>query len=203
MRFEVASPCSERWADMRPRGAGRHCERCAKTVVDLTRVTRAKAESIAREHGGELCVRLAEDSRGEAVFRAEPRRLPVLAPVALAGWLAACAPPALDAPADDETAQVFDPDEAETGVGLDGSASSFGGSLATGVMMPMAPAPDVPAPVVLAPPPVALDDGTPTPEQVALTRRKEQRRRQVPTQPTRPTIQHRMGVVRCPIDDRP
>lgn len=199
LSIRVASPCSERWADMRPRGDGRHCERCEKTVVDLSRMTRAQAEAVVRGRTGELCVRIAEDDRGQLVFRAEPKRLPVLGPMALAGLLAACAPePSAEPAVADETEEALEPDVAESdGTGLDASSDSFGGSLATGVPMPTAPThapPSAPPPLVLGP----GTDGTPTPAQIALTRRKQRQRQQVP--PTGPTIHHTVGVMACPID---
>jgi hypothetical protein len=210
LSIRVASPCSERWADMRPRGDGRHCERCEKTVVDLSRMTRGQAEALVRSRTGELCVRIAEDDRGQLVFRAEPKRLPVLGPMALAGLLAACAsPPSAEPVVADETEEALEPDLGESdGAGLDASSASFGGSLATGVMMPMAPTHAEPT---LVPPPSDWgyargvqgpgSDGTPTPEQVSLTRRKQRQRRQQQVPPTSgPIIHHTMGVMACPID---
>jgi hypothetical protein len=185
---------------MRPRGEGRHCERCEKTVVDLSRVTRSQAEAMVRAHGGQLCARLAEDETGKTVFRPERTRLPVFAPIALAGLLAACAPEASEevAPSDD-TEEVLDPGD---GAHLDASAVGFGGSLATGVMMPIAPShAPVPVPVAVAVSTLGPGtDGTPTDEQLALTRRKQRRRQQPPPQTTGQGVHHMMGVMACDLD---
>jgi hypothetical protein len=196
--IRVDSPCTERWAEMQKAAGGRHCARCEKTVIDLSTVTRSAAEAIVRAHGGSMCVRLAANDRGETVFRAERARVPVLAPVALAGLLAACAPDA--AVSIDDTEAVLEPDDASTDAhALDLPTTGFGGSLATGVAMPEPPthAPLVPAvePYPTWGPGV---DGTPTDEQRALTRRKQ--RQQSQQLITGPTLHHTMGVMACPID---
>src|SRR4051812_18662002 len=108
--IQVASACSEDWAAMRPSGDGRHCGQCDKTVIDLSRMTRSQAERRIRAGGrGEMCVRLAEDERGEAVFRSERRRLPLLSPLAFAGLLAACAPEPAPEAASDELEEILEP----------------------------------------------------------------------------------------------
>ncbi len=194
LSMRVASPCSERWEDMLPRGEGRHCASCEKTVVDLTRVTRRQAEQLVREKGGALCVRLAEDERGELVFRSERKRLPVFAPVALASLLAACAAePNETGPIEDETEHPVDLPEGDA-THLDASPASFGGSLATGMMMPVAPthACAISSAELLPPPPGS--DGNPTADQLALTRRKH-RRTAGQQQSSVPVVHHTMGVM--------
>jgi hypothetical protein len=49
-------PCSERWEDMRPRGCNRFCDRCEKTIRDLSQLTIDDAERLARS-GDKICVR--------------------------------------------------------------------------------------------------------------------------------------------------
>jgi hypothetical protein len=155
---------------MTPDGDGRHCARCASTVLDLSRITRSQAEAILRERGGEVCGRVRANARGEAVFALEPVRRG-LVPVALAGLLAACSAGPSEEPAP-ETAHAEPPHE----VGLAMTTSgSFGGSLATGVMMPVGPDAPLTTPVV---PSIQIprdDEVMPTDEQRALTRRKHQR----------------------------
>lgn len=161
---------------MAPRGEGRHCDRCQTTVIDLSRRTRAQAEAILRAHGGEVCGRVRANARGEAVFAPEPVR-GGLVPIALAGLLAACTTTA----APDDPAELrAEPDvttEPDDAVGLALPATgSFGGSLATGVMLPIGAAPPVVVASAVVPPTHdEVDAVQPTDEQRALTRRKHQR----------------------------
>ena len=74
MRFEIPEPCDEDWNAMRPTREGRFCERCQHGVVDLSRMSRRQAERRVRAEGGSLCVQVALDPAGRAVFRPEPRR---------------------------------------------------------------------------------------------------------------------------------
>jgi len=175
--IRVENACQEDWSAMALRPEGRHCERCASTVIDLSRVTRSQADAIVRAHGGRVCGRVRADANGDAVFAPEPVKRG-LVPVALAGLLAACS-------ADDGATAESDialtaeaPIDGRVGL-ADPMTGSFGGSLATGVMMPIGPeAPVVAAPVLVAQvdsTPVSEEDVEPTPEQRALTRRKHQR----------------------------
>ena len=100
MEFRVAEPCEEPWSEMEPRGEGRHCARCARTVVDLSTMTRAQAESRVRRATGErLCVRLGMSEQAEAVFLPPRSRAPrwaggvVLASALAAGCNPGAAPP--------------------------------------------------------------------------------------------------------------
>jgi len=62
---------------MAPRAGGRHCERCDKTVLDLSKLTRGEAERRLRGiEGPEVCVQLNVDRFGDAVFRVPPARAP-------------------------------------------------------------------------------------------------------------------------------
>lgn len=186
--IRVLQPCHEAWAGMTPRGPGRHCTACDKTVVDLTRVTRREAESIVRAHGGELCGRLAVDARGEPVFRPEPLRL---APLAFVGALAACSTDPSPPPPPAPVARAPDPHE---GPAAPPDLRRFGGSVATGTMMPISAMPPVPPPPVVLQVPSGQDEPvSPTPEQRRLTRRKQLAR--TPHVPT-----HTLGVIRCPMD---
>lgn len=175
---------------MTPRGEGRHCTSCDKTVVDLTRLTRAQAEATVKAHGGALCGRLALDAHGEPVFRPEPARL---APAVLAaGLLAACG--ASDPPPSPVAHAPVASAEPPAGPASEpADLRRFGGSVATGTMMPISalpPAPPPPAPAIEIP--SGQDEPvTPTPEQRRLTRRKQLAR-------TPPVVSHTLGVIRCP-----
>lgn len=39
MQITIPKPCSENWQAMTPNALGRHCDSCAKTVVDFTRMS--------------------------------------------------------------------------------------------------------------------------------------------------------------------
>lgn len=163
---------------MEPRGEGRYCARCEHVVLDLSRMTRRDAEKrIAKETGRYVCVRMAVNDDGEAVFR------PAAAPVKrLAGGLVLVA--ALTAggcrdrepsPAAEVAMEVepcaIDPDE---------------------LMMPGAVAVPEPEPVVALEHEVDPEDAAvPTPEQRELTRRKQEAR-------NRPPIRH-MVAGRMPL----
>ena len=167
MKIRVATACSERWESFPARGAGRHCDSCDRTVVDLSVLTRRAAEAwLGARRGERVCGRLLVDARGEPVFRPERRRLPVLGSVAFAGMLAACVPDEPPPVAEATTAQPAEPVDTLEG---------FSGSLAMGRMMPMAPedpsiaASPTPTPTVIEP--------IPSPEQIALTHEKHERHR--------------------------
>ncbi|MBX3273765.1 MAG: hypothetical protein KF729_26105 [Sandaracinaceae bacterium] len=78
MHFEITDPCEEPWDSMEPRDGGRYCGRCDKVVVDLSVLSRAQAEAkIGALDADEVCVRLAVDRFGDAVFqRPPPSRAP-------------------------------------------------------------------------------------------------------------------------------
>lgn len=95
----IANPCDqplEAMGAMRDPSA-RFCSSCQERVVDLSRLTRAQAESVLRR--GE-CVSAVYDDAGQIVFRPERRGLPVIAPalraaaVAAPLWLLGCRGPA-------------------------------------------------------------------------------------------------------------
>lgn len=175
---------------MAPNAEGRRCERCASSVIDLRRVTRSHAESIVRASGGKVCGRVRVNERGDAVFAAEPSRAGLM-PVALAGLLAACSAEPTDPPQRAEVGVVDGAAPAVITIASTGAAS-FGGSLATGVMMPIG-APAAPVLAAPAPTPAQIEEPVePTPEQRALTRRKHQQ--QHPPTYTRP-IREDMGMM--------
>ncbi len=175
MRFEITSPCEERWEAMEPREAGRYCGRCEKVVLDLTAMTRAEAErTLLALRAPEACVKLAVDRLGDAVFqRPPPSRAPhwarglVLATALTGASACATGEPPCNAQLTQLTA---DPGPAMIPVDTSAALASVEPAPFTG---------PVPAEAL------AQDDGdtTPTAEQRALTAAK---RRPIP--PVRPRL---------------
>ena len=64
LKVSFPQPCSESWEGMRPDGCNRFCDRCEKTIHDLSRLTIDEVEALA--HSGDICVR-AEVGAGGAV----------------------------------------------------------------------------------------------------------------------------------------
>ena len=62
--LRVASPCSEKWADMTGDGRVRECAKCDKQVFNLSSLTRDEAEALVREKHGKLCVRYFQRADG-------------------------------------------------------------------------------------------------------------------------------------------
>ena len=175
--------CDQRWSELQPRGAGRHCAQCDRTVLDLGRMTRAQAVAAARR--GE-CGRLQLDIDGRAIFRRDPERRFGLRALSVVGGLAAgCAsPPHIDVEVEAEPTSLHVADAAP--------ASS---------MEPMEPIPDGVALGELDAGVVAALEETierpiePTEEQRELTARKSRRRQ--------PHYAMPMGVMICPMPTSP
>ena len=75
--FDIQSPCDQRWEAMTPRGEGRHCARCDRVVVDLSRLTRAQAEARMKRATGRVCLAVRRDVvTDRPVFRPEPAVAP-------------------------------------------------------------------------------------------------------------------------------
>ncbi len=173
MPIRAESACAERWSSFEPRPGGRHCGSCDVTVVDLSRLTRRKAEALVIAAGGRLCARLRVDARGEPVFRPESPRAPAFFGAAALGLLTtACEPgAALEARPSAETApSALD----------DASPAHFGGSLMSVEHSPMRPlspsseARPTPGPSETA---AIVEDVVPTEEQRLLTEAKSERER--------------------------
>jgi hypothetical protein len=64
LKVSFPQPCSETWDAMRTDGCNRFCDRCEKTIHDLSRLTIDEVEELARS--GDICVR-AEIGAGGAV----------------------------------------------------------------------------------------------------------------------------------------
>lgn len=184
------SPCHERWSTLTPNGDGRYCQRCDKTVVDLTQLTRRQAEKRVLAAGGAMCGRLRVDPSGAPVFRPEPARAPSLVGVATASLLAACGSTteseSASTPSTLASVEEHAPEVTTGGDHLLG-ADSPTGSLAA-PMMPLADDRDLEATAAATEAPVAAaivvaavveEDGVavPTADQLTLTEAKEEERR--------------------------
>jgi hypothetical protein len=89
-QLRVLSPCHENYDAMRGGGATRFCERCEKSVTNLSELTRAEAQRFLAEHAGQsVCVRYRRRGDGEILFRpTAPVRLAFVAALSFA--MAAC-----------------------------------------------------------------------------------------------------------------
>jgi hypothetical protein len=82
--IEVKSPCSENWDEMQGNDRVRFCSHCAKSVNDLSRMTRREAVRLVRASGGEICIRYIKHPKTNKPLFAEnlyriTRRAPGLA----------------------------------------------------------------------------------------------------------------------------
>lgn len=66
--------CDEPWDAMTPKGSGRHCDRCQKTVVDGTRMTEKEFSELIGKSEELPCVRLNWRRGQGPVFRQKPQR---------------------------------------------------------------------------------------------------------------------------------
>ena len=57
-QLKIASPCYERWDNMKGDDRVRHCASCKFNVFNLSELTRAEAEQLVATTEGRLCVRL-------------------------------------------------------------------------------------------------------------------------------------------------
>ncbi|WP_212000267.1 hypothetical protein [Chitinophaga sp. HK235] len=53
--LSVPTPCSENWDEMTHTAAGKHCSRCAKTVIDFSSMSDAEILAMLRNSKGEVC----------------------------------------------------------------------------------------------------------------------------------------------------
>ncbi|MFK8161935.1 MAG: T9SS type A sorting domain-containing protein [Lewinella sp.] len=63
LKISIPKPCHEDWNGMHPvpGTTARHCDSCAKNVVDFTGFSDAKMHAYVREQGGKLCGRFRPD----------------------------------------------------------------------------------------------------------------------------------------------
>jgi len=62
--LRVASPCSEKWAEMAGDERVRACAKCNQNVYNLSSLTRAEAEALITERNGRMCVRYYQRADG-------------------------------------------------------------------------------------------------------------------------------------------
>jgi hypothetical protein len=82
--IEVKSPCSESWEEMQGNNQVRFCGHCAKSVNNLSEMTRREAVRLVRASGGNLCIRYIKHPKTSKPLFAEnlyriTRRAPGLA----------------------------------------------------------------------------------------------------------------------------
>jgi hypothetical protein len=59
-KLKVAEPCHEDWQNMSPNAKGRHCQSCAKTVVDFSIMTNAEIISFFKNKPQNVCGRFTD-----------------------------------------------------------------------------------------------------------------------------------------------
>lgn len=125
----IESPCDEDLDRMRlgPGGLDRHCDRCEKSVHDLSAMGPERARAFLAANGGSICISYISDRRGELVF--EPAHAPArpksdFVPLArlaqaatLAASLAACTPHGHDPPPQVHEAQIEESPRGVRGLG--------------------------------------------------------------------------------------
>jgi TonB-dependent SusC/RagA subfamily outer membrane receptor len=58
LQLVLTKPCSEQWDDMQQSGAGRYCDRCEKSIVDLTTKSDAELIRFFQNKADSVCGRL-------------------------------------------------------------------------------------------------------------------------------------------------
>ncbi len=74
MKIQLPDPCHESWDQMTPEGQGRHCEACAKVVVDFSKMSDAQVVDY-------LKASFAKKERVCGRFRPDQVEAPVSAPL--------------------------------------------------------------------------------------------------------------------------
>lgn len=68
-KLRIASPCSERWADMTGDERMRHCAKCRLNVFNFAELSVAEIEALLRERQGRVCARLYRRRDGTVITR--------------------------------------------------------------------------------------------------------------------------------------
>lgn len=88
--IEVKSPCDENWDEMQGNDKVRFCSHCAKSVNNISLLTRKKAERIVRDSGGNICVRYVKNPEtGRPLYAQDLYKITRRAPALAAGVVAA------------------------------------------------------------------------------------------------------------------
>ena len=192
MPIEIRHPCEESWDAMEPRGEGRFCARCDRTVVDLSHLTRAQAEARVARARGRVCLGLRMDARTHTpIFRPEPSVAPrwaggVVLAAALTGG---CASTSSETNERTEAPAIAPETPPTTGSAPPGPPMTPVDAEALAVLEP---------PMVTGPVPTeALDlpdqTGEPTAEQRRLTAQKQRRAAQAATPAPHPSSYMLLG----------
>ncbi|MEM6395260.1 MAG: carboxypeptidase-like regulatory domain-containing protein [Bacteroidota bacterium] len=89
LRISIPEPCHEDWNQMTPQENGsRHCQSCARNIVDFTYMSDREIHRYIRNHNGRICGRWRKDQLERPIFDHQPKSssLPRLAATA-AGML--------------------------------------------------------------------------------------------------------------------
>ena len=71
-RVSVKKPCTEDWNKMFGNDEVRFCEHCAKSVHNLSMMTRKDAERLVKKSNGNLCIRYYTDKNKKIAFGDPP-----------------------------------------------------------------------------------------------------------------------------------
>jgi ankyrin repeat protein len=74
-RVSVEKPCTMDWDKMFGNDEVRFCEHCAKSVHNLSMMTRKDAERLVKKSNGNLCIRYYTDKNKKIAFRNAPVRI--------------------------------------------------------------------------------------------------------------------------------
>lgn len=74
-RVRVVSPCDESWNEMRGNDEVRFCSHCAKSVHNLSEMTRRDAEQLVAKSKGRLCIRYATRADRKIITASDFRSL--------------------------------------------------------------------------------------------------------------------------------
>ncbi|MFC6996717.1 carboxypeptidase-like regulatory domain-containing protein [Rufibacter roseus] len=105
----IPQPCQEKWQEMTPQAQGRHCQSCAKTVVDFTRMTDAEVVQWMSVQKGSTCGRFRRDQLEKelkAVSPAQSNWTWRAAALAFATWLSTTAAEAQSTKSKESTAEA-------------------------------------------------------------------------------------------------
>jgi hypothetical protein len=88
--IEVKNPCSESWDEMQGNDQVRFCSHCAKSVNNLSGMTRREAVRLVRASGGNLCIRYIKHPKtSKPLFAGNLYRITRRAPGLAAGVITA------------------------------------------------------------------------------------------------------------------
>ena len=120
LQLVLTNPCSEQWDDMQQSGAGRYCDRCEKSIVDLTAKSDAELIRFFKNKAHHVCGRLLPGQLNrKLVLPSEKMNWHWLMPLAVGAIVVAPAQAQKLSPAmvhSDQTAALL-PASAQPGIG--------------------------------------------------------------------------------------